>query len=211
MEPDHSHLHIFVNRRKFEESDGVKPVMTGGDIASLVKIPPNNAVVRGPDGVEIGINQPVHVKNGAHFTATRQVVEGGHGPLDRVERELNLLREGGQVVECIRGDRQVVLYRDVPTAGAPLGLPRTTDVVVPVPSGYPGSPIDLAGLPVGSPLLARTRGGQNNQGLVNADGRRWQLASYHPHNGGGGPPWDQTVHGFHTYLDHLLAWLHRLT
>jgi hypothetical protein len=37
------------------------------------------------------------------------------------------------------------------------------------------------------------------------------LASYHPHNGGGGPVWDQVRHGFHTYFDHLLAWLGRLS
>jgi hypothetical protein len=33
-------------------------------------------------------------------------------------------------------------------------------------------------------LLPRVKGGQNNQGRVTADGRDWQLASYHPHNGG---------------------------
>jgi hypothetical protein len=83
-------------------------------------------------------------------------------------------------------------------------------VVVPVPPGYPGSLIDLAGLQVGSPFLPRVKGGQNNQGIVAADGRQWQFASYHPHNGGGGPAWDQMRHGFHTYLDQLIAWLHHL-
>ena len=43
-----------------------------------------------------------------------------------------------------------------------------------------------------------------------ADGRTWQLASYHPHQNGGGGPWDQLRHGFHTYLDHILSWLERL-
>jgi hypothetical protein len=70
--------------------------------------------------------------------------------------------------------------------------------------------IDLAGLPLGSPLLLRLRGGQNNQGIVSADGKHWQLASYHPHNGGGGPPFDPLAHGFHTYFDHLIAWLDRI-
>jgi hypothetical protein len=105
----------------------------------------------------------------------------------------------------------VVLYRDVPTDGAKYGLPASTDVVVPVPPGHPASIIDLAGLPVGSPFLSRLKGGHNNQGIVDADGRKWQLASYHPHNGGGGPPWDQMKHGFHTYLDHLIAWLHQIS
>ena len=74
-------LHIFVNRRKFEEGDGVKPEMTGGEIAALVDVPAENAVVRrdtGPDRSEIPVGQPVHVKNGDHFLVTRQIVEGGH-------------------------------------------------------------------------------------------------------------------------------------
>ncbi len=98
----------------------------------------------------------------------------------------------------------------MPTDGQRLGLPPTTDVIVPVPGGYPAGLIDLAGLPVGSPFLPRVKGGQSNQGIIDLGGRRWQLASYHPHNGGGGPPWDQMRHGFHTYLDHLIAWLHHL-
>jgi|SRR5271156_4463418 len=129
---------------------------------------------------------------------------------ERIERELALLRDGGQIAELIEIGRAVVLYRNVPTVGAKFGLPAVTDVVVPVPPGYAASAIDLAGLPVGSALLPRLKGGKNNQGRVTADGREWQLASYHPHNGGGGPPWDQTKHGFHTYLDHLVAWLHQI-
>jgi len=129
---------------------------------------------------------------------------------ERIERELAALREGGQSAELIIGERALVLYRDVLADGARYGLPASTDVVVPVPPGYPASMIDLAGLPVGSPLLPRLKGGPNSQGIVVADARQWQLASYHPHNGGGGPPWDQMKHGFHTYLDHLIAWLHRI-
>jgi hypothetical protein len=129
---------------------------------------------------------------------------------ERIEHELARLREGNQMTELISESRALVLYRDVPTDGERVGLAAATDVVVPVPEGYPGSLIDLAGLPVGSPFLTRVKGGQNNQGIVTADGRQWQLASYHPHNGGGGPPWDQMQHGFHTYLDQLIAWLHHL-
>lgn len=131
---------------------------------------------------------------------------------ERIERELASLRAGSQVAELINtGGRALVLYKNVPTGGKRLSLPEATDVVVPVPPGYPAALIDLAGLPVGSPFLARVKGGQNSQGIVQADGREWQLASYHPHNGGGGPPWDQTRHGFHTYIDHLIAWLDKLT
>ena len=130
---------------------------------------------------------------------------------ERIDRELAVLKEGGQDAVLLSGPPEVVIYKAVPTHGAPLGLQPASDVVVPVPSGYPASMIDLAGLPVGSPLLPHVRGGQNSQGLIEADGRQWQLASYHPHNGGGGPPWDQVKHGFHTYFDHLLSWLARLT
>ncbi len=67
---------------------------------------------------------------------------------ERIERELAQLHEGGQVAEILVGDRECVLYRDVPTDGPRFGLSATTDVIVPVPSGYPAAMIDLAGLPV---------------------------------------------------------------
>jgi hypothetical protein len=129
---------------------------------------------------------------------------------ERIERELGRLREGGLVAELFLEPRPLVLYRTVPTDGARLGLPDFTDVIVPVPEGYAASLIDLAGLPDSSPFLPRVKGGQNNQGTLTVDNRTWQLASYHPHNGGGGPPWDQIRHGFHTYVDQIIAWLHRL-
>jgi len=72
------HLHIFVNRRKFEEGDGVKPSMTGAEIAALVDVPAANAVVRREnDKTEIGVAETVHIKNGDHFLVTRKTVEGG--------------------------------------------------------------------------------------------------------------------------------------
>jgi hypothetical protein len=76
-------LHIFVNRRRFDEGDGVKPEMTGREIAALVDTPADNAVIRfdsGPDKREIGIDEKVNVKNGQHFLVTRKVVEGGNEP-----------------------------------------------------------------------------------------------------------------------------------
>jgi hypothetical protein len=74
------HLHIFVNRRKFEEGDGVRPEMTGAEIAALVGVPADNAVIReeSPQKREIGIQEKVHIKNGEHFLVTRKIVEGGH-------------------------------------------------------------------------------------------------------------------------------------
>ena len=74
------HLHIFVNRRKFEEGDGVRREMTGAQIAALVGVPEDNAVIReeSPEKREIGVHEKVHIKNGEHFLVTRKIVEGGY-------------------------------------------------------------------------------------------------------------------------------------
>jgi Multiubiquitin len=75
-------LHIFVNRRKFGTEQGVQEIMTGREIAALVEVPADNAVVRresGPDQREIGIDESVTIKTGEHFLVTRRTVEGGHG------------------------------------------------------------------------------------------------------------------------------------
>src|SRR3984893_9784423 len=195
-ESEKEHLGIFVNRRKFEEGDGVKPEMTGAQIAALVDVPADNAVVRLESG---GLARSRSRRQSTSKTGCASWSRGkslrAEMNRERIERELALLRAGGQTAELIENGRTVVLYRNVPTDGVRFGLPGATDVVVPVPAGYAAAAIDLAGLPVGSPLLPRLRGGQNNQGIVSADGRQWQLASYHPHNGGGGPPWGPTPHG----------------
>ena len=81
---DKKHLYIFVNRRKFEEGDGVQPEMTGEQIAALVGVPPDNAVVRlethgGPREIPIdGKDEKIEIKEGMHFLVTRKTVEGGH-------------------------------------------------------------------------------------------------------------------------------------
>jgi hypothetical protein len=81
--PEQEKLHIFVNRRKFDEADGVRKEMTGGQIAALVNVPADNAVVRlesGAEKREIGINETITIKNGEQFLVTRKVVEGGYEP-----------------------------------------------------------------------------------------------------------------------------------
>lgn len=206
-------FHIFINRRKFEREEGISEQMTGRQVAELVGVPADVGVVRrGNSGnsPEVAMDDPMSIRVGEHFLVTRKVVEGGVEIPDRIRRELAILAAGGQVAQYFSGERDVVVYRDVPVAGPGAGLPDHIDVVVPVPGGYPAAMIDLAGLPVGSPLLPRVAGGNNNQGVVAVDGQPFQLASYHPHNNGGGPPWDQTKHGFHTYFDHVLAWLAKL-
>lgn len=71
-------LHIFVNRRRFEEGDGVHPEMTGREIATLVATPPENAVVHTVrQNREVGLDETIHIFPGEHFLVTRRVVEGG--------------------------------------------------------------------------------------------------------------------------------------
>ena len=148
------------------------------------------------------------------------------GVSPRVGVELARLVEGGQTATfhtgTVNGEcRHFVVYHAVAmparvaiasASASPVEAttPATIDIIVPIPHGYPGAMIDLAGLPAESPLLSRLQGGGNVQGEVVTDnGRRWRLASYHPHQNGGGPPWNPMRHGFHTYFDHLLAWLGR--
>jgi len=203
-------LHIFVNRKKKEESDGVRPVMKGREIAALANVPAENAVVRRGntgDSPIVGLDDELQIHMAEHFLVTRKIVEGGIDVPPRIARELAALAEAGQEAEyCNEGNREVVIYRSVPTAGGARGLPHSTDVLVPVPSGYPASMIDTAALPAGSPFLGKVKGAPN-QGSISANGAVWNVVSYHPHNGGGGPPWDQSTLGFHTYLDELLTWL----
>lgn len=133
--------------------------------------------------------------------------------LERIHLELGALARSGQIAELVADatPRPAVIYRLVPCA--PLnGEPHEKhDVLVPVPSGYPAALIDGAALVLGSPLLPRLAGGGNPQGDWVADGQTWRLASYHPHQNGGGPPWDPTCHGFHTYISELIQWLSRRT
>lgn len=80
--PGGQHLHIFVNRIKFEESDGVKPIMTVAEIAALAKVTADNAIVRfetGPNKDPLDPAVPIEIKNGQHFLVTRKVVDGGCG------------------------------------------------------------------------------------------------------------------------------------
>jgi hypothetical protein len=73
-------LHIFVNRRKFTEEQGVAPTMTGAQIATLVDVPADIAIVRrGQDASapDIGVTDPIEISQAEHFLVTRKIVEGG--------------------------------------------------------------------------------------------------------------------------------------
>jgi hypothetical protein len=200
-------LHIFVNRKKFD--DGITPTMTVDAIARLVGLTAETATVRREIDGKAGdpLQGTVEIHQADHFVVTRNQVQGGFDPTgERICAEIGKLRESGQIVDFFTAP-QVVVYRKLPVASPRAPVPAT-DVLVPVPPGYPGAMLDLAFLPEGSPLIGRVKGAA--QGIVIADGRQWRQISYHPHGGGGGPSWNPNVHGFHTYLDEILAWLANL-
>ncbi|MCE0521655.1 MAG: hypothetical protein LV480_01945 [Methylacidiphilales bacterium] len=204
----HVMLVITVNHKKFTEAEGVKRLMTGRQIASLVSDTPDKTeVFRLGEGEPkaVGLDQEIEIQCGMQFRVIRNNVAGGFEP-SRVERELERLREGGARADFILQPAASVVYRDIPTRPGYSHIQRT-DVLVMVPGGYPGQPLDGAHLPEGSPLLGRVAG--SPQGIVLIEGRRWQLVSYHPHCGGGGPPWNKDRHGFHTYFDEILCWVQR--
>ena len=200
-----SALHITVNSRVFTETDGVKRVMRGYEIAELVyKQNPREIRVYevSPQKREIGLDDPVEIQCGEVFDVVRKKVDGGYEAA-RVELELEKLREGGQAVTKVENPGAVI-YHALRTR--PGHTVANTDVMVPVPGSYPGQMLDGACLPEGSPLIGRVKG--SPQGLINAGGRAWRLISYHPHNGGGGAAWNPAIHGFHTYIGELLSWLY---
>ena len=201
----HAQLTIYVNEKPFTEAEGVKHEMTGREIAKLVFDDPDNYdVYQLPDEKEIPLAQTIKVHNCEKFKVVRKTVSGGFETA-RVERELTVLRRSGEKATFVP-ELPAVVYHDVP---AKRGYPhlQSSDVLVMVPGGYPGQFLDGAYLPQGSPLLGRVAGNPQNV-TVQALNRVWQLVSYHPHNGGGGPPWNKDKHGFHTYMDELLTWIH---
>ena len=203
----HSKLEIIVNCKPFTEADGVKAEMAGAEIASLVtKDPGKHEVFQLPQETSVPLNQAVKIHNKEEFRVIRKDVAGGYEPA-RIQREIDLLRAGGARVTFVDQPSAAVIYHDLPTRPGYQRI-KTTDVLVLVPNGYPGQPIDGAFLPQGSPLLGKVVGAPQNQ-LVAALGNGWQLVSYHPHAGGGGPPWNKDRNGFHTYLDEILTWLYR--
>ena len=202
----HHLLTIFVNDKPFNQDDGVKHDMTGTEIAALVFDDPQNYdVYKLPGDEVIKPGQHVDIHDCERFKVIRKTVTGGY-ELARIERELEFLRKSGAKVTFVP-EVPGVVYHAVPARHDYPHL-AATDIFVALPSGYPGQTLDGAYLPIGSPLLGRVVG--NPQPVhVNALGQQWQLVSYHPHAGGGAPQWDKNKHGFHTYVDELLTWVHR--
>ena len=133
----------------------------------------------------------------------RKNVTGGF-EASRVEREFNLLRQGGLKVTLVTKPLPAIVYHDL--RGTSAAAPATTDVLVPIPPAYPGQFIDYGYLPEGSPFIGKVLGAAQDPRISALD-RVWQQISYHPHTNGGGPAWNPGLHGFHTYFGELLSWL----
>ena len=202
-------LTIIVNKQTFGEADGVKERMTGREIASLVSPQPDKTEVtrrKGQEWIPVGLNETLEIKGCEEFTVIRTNVVGGFEPT-RIQREVGALRDNGGDVTFVESPVACAVYHRLP---ARKGYPHLaeTDVLVSIPSAYPGVMLDGAYLPAGSPLLGRVEGSPQGH-MIQALGRTWQLVSYHPHNGGGGPPWNKDRHGLHTYYTEVLSWIQR--
>lgn len=202
-------LTIIVNKQDFGEADGVKPEMTGREIASLVSPDPNQTEVskiKGKERLKVGLDEKINIHNCEEFCVIRTNVRGGF-EISRIERELGTLKANGGEVTFVATPVPCAIYHRLPTRP---GYPYISeaDVLVTVPAAYPGVMLDGAYLPVGSPLLGRVEGAPQGA-TVHALGRNWQLVSYHPHNGGGGPAWNKDRHGLHTYYTEVLSWIQR--
>jgi hypothetical protein len=198
-------LRITVNHRQFTEDDGVKERMSGLAIAALVYAEnPQDTKVHLGERV-IGHDEEITIKGCESFEVVRCNVKGGY-ELNRIQREVELLRQGGASVTIVESPTPAIVYHGLKTC--PGIEPTQTDVLVPIPSGYP-SEIDWAYLPQFSPLIGRVQGSPQDH-RIEALGATWHQISYHPHRGGGAPPFNPTKHGFHTYLSEVLSWLHQV-
>jgi hypothetical protein len=198
-------LTITVNKQTFGTADGVKPQMTGAEIGRLIS-DQRCEVKRVSGGAEIVIEpqDAVAIKGCEEFTVIRCNVVGGFHT-ERLEKELAILRGNGVSVDLVTSPQPSVIYRDIPTRKGYPHLEKT-DVLVVIPTAYPGVMLDGAYLPASSPLLGKVAG-QTNQARLETNGQSWDLVSYHPHNGGGAPPWNPNRHGVHSYYSELISWI----
>ena len=197
-------LSITVNARLFGPDDGVRTRMTGAEVAALVyPEKPRATRVTLTGGREVGHDEEIGICGGESFDVVRERVEGGFAP-SRVEAEVDLLRDGDASVTLSKTPPAIIYHDLAVTPGLPV---ERTDVLVPIPDGYPGRLLDGVYLPQGSPLLGKLKGAPQHKNTVTCLGTTWTLVSYHPHREKSGVPWDPTRHGLHTYLGEVLSWL----
>lgn len=198
-------IHIFVNKRHYGKKCGVKKKMSVEEIAKLVGWSHQQVKVRFscPRSEETSepLSGEIEIVNGDHFVVTRCNVVGGH--LERIQAEISELKEAGQEVKFLTAPYPCLIYKKVVSPGGT--LLKHTDVLVPVPNGYPAAMIDRLAVPEGSPLIGKLKGAP--QEIIMVEGIQWRLISYHPHTNGGAGPWQPGIHGFHTYFGEILSWL----
>lgn len=201
-------LKITVNKQFFTEHQGVKPEMTGLQIASLVfpERPAETSVkILSENGKSLGLEETIDIHGCEIFEVCRRQVTGGFE--SRIDRELSILRAAGQQVTFVDKPTAAVVYHAITVKKGE--AVSTSDVLVVVPGGYPASYIDGVYLSETSPLMTRVKGEPQDARIV-ALGQTWRLISYHPHQGGGAPAWNPVSHGFQTYFGEVLSWLNDL-
>ena len=146
----HTQLEIIVNNKRFTEAEGVKHHMTGLQIAALVSENPRNTEVfkllKKGEPEPVPLDKEICIENCDEFRVIRNNIAGGFVEPTRIERELEKLKQGGCRVDFVQQPFPAVIYRDVPTRPGYRHL-QMTDVLVIVPGGYPGQPLDGAHLP----------------------------------------------------------------
>jgi len=132
--------------------------------------------------------------------------------IQRIHGELRWLKERANIDTVLLREEMgdFVLFKEIETSGKNLGLPEKTDVLVPVPTNYPTTQIDMPALLKENVLISHVVGGSNPQSNFLINTETWVLLSYHPYANGGGPNWNPMQHGFHDYYTQLYTWLHRL-
>src|ERR1017187_8865955 len=86
--------------------------MTGAEIAKLVFDEPTQYdVFRLPSEEQIQLNQTIRVHDGEKFKVVRKTVTGGY-EIPRIERELNILKQGGAKVSFVP-EASAVIYHDI--------------------------------------------------------------------------------------------------
>lgn len=74
-----SKIHIFINNRKYEQEDGVKPIMTPREMADLIPVDPEKAEVTYKNkDQKLPLDEPINLKNGDHFEIIRTSVTAGN-------------------------------------------------------------------------------------------------------------------------------------
>lgn len=202
----HKGLTITVNNQKFTTRDGVKKRMTGRQIAALVfpdAPEPKVKKVVGSTKEDVPLDKEIDIHDCDEFRVIRSDVNAGF-QASRIDREIGLLVARGVDVSVAKATPSAVVYHGLSVTRGTADY--VTDVLVLIPDAYPAGAPDNAFLPADSPLLGMTVGAQQETMLV--EGKPWVKKSVHPYLGANGIRWDQRIHGFHTYYNEVLSWLH---